>query len=281
MSTLFVEHLTVIDCAYLDVARGLVGQSWIVDVELEGDLDQQSMVLDFGEVKRRLKRAIDSGLDHTLLVPAQSPALSLAHSGQTSELQFRSALGAYEHRSPTLAITPVDAVAIDEAAVTAHLRASLAPILPPNVARLDLRLRTEVIDGPSYQYVHGLKKHAGQCQRIAHGHRSRIEMRVDGTRDSALEQEIALAWTDVYLGTREDLVSRANGELRFAYSAPEGRFELALPEAHADLLDTDTTVERIAEHLSWVAAARLPGRTVEVRAYEGVMKGAVGRVRGA
>lgn len=280
MSTLFVEHLTVIDCAYLDAARGLVGQSWIVDVELEGDLDRQSMVLDFGEVKRRLKRAIDSGLDHTLIVPVQSPELSLAHAGDISELQFRSALGAYEHRSPTLAITPVDAAAIDEAAVTAHLRTSLAPILPPNVARLDLRLRTEVIDGASYQYVHGLKKHAGQCQRIAHGHRSRIEMRVDGTRDAALEQDIASAWADIYLGTREDLVARANGELRFAYSAPEGRFELALPEAHAELLDADTTVERIAEHLAWVGAARLPGKTVEVRAYEGVMKGAVGRICG-
>ncbi len=281
MSTLFVEHLTVIDCAYLDASRGLVGQSWIVDVELEGDLDHQSMVLDFGEVKRGLKRAIDAGLDHTLLVPALAPELTLSHAGATSQLLFRSDLGAIEHRSPTLAITPVRAAAIDEDAVTAHLRETLAGTLPPNVARLGLRLRTEAIDGAFYQYVHGLKKHAGQCQRIAHGHRSRIEVRVDGQRDAAIEQDIALAWTDIYLATREDLVARANGRLRFAYSSPEGRFELALPEAHADLLDADSTVERIAEHLAWVAAARSPGKEVEVRAYEGVMKGAVGRVRGS
>ena len=279
MSTLFVEHLTVIDCAFLDAARGLVGQSWIVDVELEGDLDPQSMVLDFGQVKRSLKRAIDSGLDHTLLVPAHASQLDLHLEGDRSELAFRAAAGAIEHRAPTQAITLIEAPAVDEATVTAHLQTSLAPVLPPNVARLGLCLRTEAIDGASYQYVHGLKKHAGQCQRIAHGHRSRVEVRVGGMRRADLEQDLAAAWTDIYLGTREDLAGRANGRLHFAYTAPEGRFELELPEASTDLLDADSTVERIAEHLAWVAAARCPGRDVEVRAYEGVMKGAVGRVR--
>ena len=279
MSTLFVEHLTVIDCAFLDAARGLVGQSWIVDVELEGDLDPQSMVLDFGQVKRSLKRAIDGGMDHTLLVPAHAPELDLHLDGERSELAFRAATGAIEHRAPIVAITPIEAIAIDEAAVTAHLHAGLLPILPPNVARLALRLRTEVIDGPSYQYVHGLKKHAGQCQRIAHGHRSRLEVRVGGQRSVELERDIAAAWADIYLGTREDLAGRANGRLHFAYAAPEGHFELELPEASTDLLDADTTVERIAEHLAWVAAARCPGQEVEVRAYDGVMKGAVGRGR--
>jgi 6-pyruvoyl-tetrahydropterin synthase len=278
MSTLFVEQLTVVDCAFLDAERGLVGESWIVDVELEGDLDAQSMVLDFGEVKRRLKRAIDGGLDHTLLVPAAAPELSLYRHDGVVELLFRSELGAIEHRSPAAAVTAVAAAEIDEPAVTAHLQAYLAPMLPPNVARLGLHLRHERIEGASYQYVHGLKKHAGQCQRIAHGHRSRLEVRIDGTRDAALEQDIALAWTDIYLATREDTVAKANGRVRFAYDAPEGRFELALPEAHVDWLDSDSTVERIAEHLAWVARARRPGKAVEIRAYEGVMKGALARL---
>ncbi|MBV8063608.1 MAG: 6-carboxytetrahydropterin synthase, partial [Nevskia sp.] len=73
MTTLFVEQLTVIDCAFLDAQRGLVGESWIVDIELDGDLDEQSMLLDFGEVKKRLKRALDSSADHTLVVPGRHP----------------------------------------------------------------------------------------------------------------------------------------------------------------------------------------------------------------
>ena len=277
MSSLFVEHLTVIDCAYLDVQRGLVGESWIVDVELEGDLDDQSMVLDFGEVKRQLKRAIDAGIDHTLLVPVDAPELRLDLTGPDTHLRFASALGAIEHRSPARALTLLPGAQVDATLAADYLRATLQSRLPGNVQALHLHLRSERIDGAYYHYVHGLKKHSGQCQRIAHGHRSRIEIRVDGQRRADLEQAQALVWTDIYLGTREDLVDRDARSLTFAYTAPEGRFWLRLPATQVDLLETDSTVERIAEHLAARVAQAHPGRSIEVRAYEGVMKGARAR----
>ncbi len=281
MTSLFVEQLTVIDCAYLDAGRGLVGESWIVDIELLGELDAQSMVLDFGEVKRRLKRAIDASLDHTLLVPALAPELSLYREASSLALLFRSDLGAFEHHSPAAAVSLIDAGVVDAESVIAHLQPRLAELLPSNVEELRLHLRVEAIDGACYQYVHGLKKHAGHCQRIAHGHRSRIQIRVDGRRDAAAEQALALRWFDIYLGTEDDVLAQGNGRVRFGYDAPQGRFELALPESRVEMMPGDTTVERIAEWIADATALSQPGgaaqAAVEIRAYEGVMKGAIAR----
>jgi 6-pyruvoyl-tetrahydropterin synthase len=278
VTSLFVEQLTVIDCAYLDAQRGLVGESWIVDIELEGDLDDQSMVLDFGEVKKRLKRALDGSADHTLIVPARHSGLRLQRGAERISLEFHGpAAGPIEHHAPPQALTLLDAAHVDSDSLAAHLQPILAQEVPANVAQVRLHLRHERIDGAYYHYTHGLKKHAGQCQRIAHGHRSRLHIQLDGRREPALEAAWAQRWRDIYLGTREDLLRRQNGRLRFGYTAAEGAFELELPESRCELLDSDTTVERIAEYLVTDTAAQHPGGSVEIRAYEGVMKGALAR----
>lgn len=279
MTSLFVEHLTVIDCAYLDPARGLVGESWIVDVELEGALDEQSMVLDFGEVKRRLKQVIDAHADHRLLVPARAAELQRIDADDAVHLLFRADIGTIEHRSPAVAVLPIDAAEIVPEVVAADLLPRMQAVLPASVGTVHVTLRPEHIDGAYYHYVHGLKKHRGACQRIAHGHRSKIEVRVDARRDAGLEMQIATRWLDIYLGTRADIVAHGNGRVRFAYTAPEGHYQLVMPETHVDLLDDDTTVECIAGHLARGIAPLRPGSAVQVRAYEGVMKGAIAHAR--
>ena len=275
MTRLFVEQLTVIDCAYLDAQRGLVGESWIVDLELDGELDDQGMVLDFGEVKKKLKKAVDRVADHKLVVPGRSPQLDLVLSGEGSGLSFRAATGPIEHQAPAKALCSIDAEAVTAETLAAHVHKALKKAVPGNVSGIRLALRNEPIDGSYYHYTHGLKKHAGQCQRIAHGHRSKLQILVDGRRDERLERRWAERWRDIYLGTSADIVSHGKGRIRFEYRSSEGEFELELPVERCDLLQTDSTVERIAEHLAAEVAGERPRAKVEVRAYEGVMKGAV------
>lgn len=147
-------------------------------------------------------------------------------------------------------------------------------MLPANVTDVEVTLREELIEGAYYHYVHGLKKHLGNCQRIAHGHRSPIRIDINGRRDAELEKHWARQWQDIYIGTREDLSqSWTDGDgteyVSFHYDAEQGEFRLTLPRQRVWFLETDTTVELIAAYLADQIKASHPTDEVRVRAFEG------------
>jgi 6-pyruvoyl-tetrahydropterin synthase len=275
MTTLFVDQLTVIDSAYLCPINGLVGESWIVDITLTGALNDESMVMDFGLVKKALKRAIDDSIDHTLIVPIQAPQLQLEHTGNTAQLRWAFGNGeTLEYSAPTCAITLLESATVSNEAITQWLHTLLARHVPANVGTIGISLRHETHADAYYHYTHGLRKHAGNCQRMAHGHRSRIEIWRDGTRDATLEHELATHWRYAHLGCSAD-VTRHDHHVQLAYQAPQGQFALTLPAMRCHILPGDSTVESIAEYVASTMRARFPHSTLTVRAFEGVQKGAV------
>jgi len=280
MTTIFIEQLTVADFSFLDTSRGLVGETLIVDVELEGQLDDQGMVMDFGHLKRRIKSVVDRCIDHCLVVPARAPGLRENKVEGGVSLQFPLSNHAYIRvMAPPSAITSMPAAEIDVNTIATYLDEQLRPVLSDNTTGLRISLRPEEINGACYHYSHGLKRHAGKCQRIAHGHRSRICITREGLPATDLEMKWARRWNDMYIANREDLVEAfdegGTRYLRFAYEANEGKFTLVLPASHCYLIDGDTTVENLARHIHDETQRGAPGHKIVVRAYEGLNKGAI------
>lgn len=279
MNHLFIDNLTVIDFAYLDHRRGLVGESWIADIVLGGELDEQGMVFDFGNVKRTIKRVIDERVDHRLVVPAGAPCLQ--RNDSPGCLTWQLADGSQiRHEGPEQAVVYLDHHEVVPSAVARLLEQELKAVLPANVTAVEVTLREELIQGAYYHYVHGLKKHLGNCQRIAHGHRSPIRIDINGRRHTELEKHWAQQWQDIYVGTREDLSqswtdSDGTDYVSFHYDAEQGEFRLDLPCQRVWLLDTDTTVELIAAYLADEIKKEHPDDEVRVKAFEGVGKGAI------
>ena len=273
---LFVEQLTNVDFSYLHAGRGLVGETWWASATLDGAPDDQGMICDFGTVKKTLRNWLDSELDHRLLVPLRSPALSLTQHAGTIGLQWQYDSGEQLSMSaPEQAVALVDAEVINAESVSRWCREQLRSHFPGNVGQLELSFAAEHIEAAFYHYSHGLKKHAGNCQRIAHGHRSRIQIWLDDQRAGDLETFWAERWADVYLGSHEDLTGRSDGQLSFHYHAQQGEFAISLPAHRCYLMDSDTTVEYIACHLAQKIKSSHPQSEVRVRAFEGVNKGAV------
>ncbi len=278
MNHLFVDNLTVIDFSFFHPVRGVVGESWIVDVELAGDLNDEGMVFDFGHVKKLLKQAIDEGMDHTLVIPAKLGGLSVTESNhETIDVQYlHNGKLAFAYHSPREAVFLIDSDKVSIEKARPLLEEHLNNLVPGNVKQVKLHLRAEEINADFYHYSHGLKKHQGDCQRICHGHRSRIEIFRNGQRDIEIEHEWAQTFADIYLITAEDqLDSVHEGLVHVGYDAEQGRFDVWLKPEQCYTLTTDSTVELIAMHIVEQLKAEYPQDNWKVKAFEGVQKGAI------
>ena len=275
---LFVDQLINVDFSYLDPERGLLGETWNAGVIVNGELDHQGMICDFGIVKKTLRNWLDLEIDHRLLVPTLSDALiKLESTEEIVELEWRLTSGEMIIcRCPPTAIHFVEASSINPETVANSSVHLVSQKFEANV-KLELSFSPEQIDGAFYHYSHGLKKHQGNCQRIAHGHRSRINIWKNDQRSQALEQEWAERFKDIYLASREDICDDKEQTLGFSYQSLQGRFFLELPKQHCYLMDSDTTVEFIAEHIASELKKQHPADSITVKAYEGLNKGAIAR----
>lgn len=281
MATLFVDNLTVIDFSYLDSEHGIVGESWQVDIELSGALDAQGMVFDFGKVKRQIKHLIDQEADHRLWVPVKSTGYNAKVAGDQLALKFPLLSGGIiHHQSPVDAVLLLDAKEIKKSQVATYLQQKIQIILPSHVTEVRIFLRSEVIEAAYYHYTHGLQKHLGQCQRIAHGHRSRIQIIVNNQRQTEIEAYWAHKLNNVYIATRAHIcktfsVNQIN-HTELAYKALQGEFLISLPSDRVFVMEKVTTVENIAVELAELSAKKYQ-QSVLVKAYEGIGKGALAK----
>ncbi len=278
---LFVDNLTNVDFSYLDPKRGLVGETWLASIVLEGALDQQGMVCDFGIVKKTLRNWLDNTIDHSLVVAQQSPQLTLKQADDMIDLSWHYGDSNYrlDCASPNEAITLIDANIVSPESVATWCIEQLQSLLPDTIDKIQLTFTPEPIEHHSYHYSHGLKKHNGNCQRIAHGHRSTLAIYCNEQRDLNRERAWCTQWQDIYIGTQEDLVSESYIDeeryYHFAYSAQQGDFTLTLPATHCYLIDTDSTVEFIAQHIANSLKASAYDDNFTVKAFEGIGKGAI------
>lgn len=274
---LFVNNLTNIDFSYLHSERGLVGETWLASVELTGDLDEQGMVCDFGDVKSRLRNWLNNELDHRLLLPVHSEHIKLLSASNSCSVEWHFGNRYLTTSSPNNALAFIPTTDIREEAVAAWCIEQLMPQFPNSVKKLELTFKPEEIDGPYYHYSHGLKKHDGDCQRIAHGHRSRIKIWRNQQESLKDMKDWARKWNDIYLATREDLLVEHNNNinLAFQYQAQQGEFRLSLPKESVYLIDTDSTVEFIAQYIARQLKKENPSDSFVVKAFEGLGKGAI------
>ncbi|SDG55405.1 6-pyruvoyl tetrahydropterin synthase [Onishia taeanensis] len=275
--TLFVNGLTHLDASLWCSTRGLIGVSWQVNAELDGELGEDGMLFDFGQVKPWIKSRLDDSADHTLIVPTEAPGVTVSECSEGLVIRTTTPY-AMEVRGPHQAFTLVPWTQITPTALAEHFSEQMLQDPPPRVSAIRLSFEDEVLSGAAYTYSHGLRRHSGNCQRIAHGHRSPLHIWQAGKRAPALEADWAERLADRYLVDASDILddpeAAAKGELTTRYRAPQGEFFLRLPRERCVTLPTATTIEQIAAWLAKKVAGET-GEATRVQAFEGIGKGAI------
>jgi len=239
-----------------------------------------SWMLSFSFVKKRIKSYVDDLVDHKFLVAKNNPLVQYQQTPKQTSLELTTSNGElYRHNSPAEAVCLIDSEQVTPETICDQITRDITKILPDNIAKVILHLRAEEIEGDYYHYSHGLKKHFGDCQRIAHGHRSKIQVWQNDQFSEKWSSHIAKLWQDIYLATEEDIkesVTLNNQDhWLFEYHANQGLFQLIIPKQRCYLLKADTTVELIALFLADYVKQQSPNSSIKVKAFEGVDKGAI------
>lgn len=291
---LFVNAFTHLDASLWCPDHGLTGASWWVDLDLQGPQGDDGMILDFGEVKPWAKRAIDAGPDHTLLVPERAEGVTVETLPDDRLCITTQTPYAMTVTGPAQAFTLLPVARVTPEVIAQYLMADLNPKLPVP-GQLTLALRAEPIDGAELHYSHGLRLHQGNCQRIAHGHRSRLHIWRDGQEAPEVAARLAARWNHAYLYDQADCVSpsfmsttteptttesttteptTAEAPISLSYTAAQGLFELTLPAHVCRMLPVQTTVENLANALVEQLHEIEPAHHWRVCLNEGIDKGA-------
>ncbi len=298
LSSIFLHDITKIDCAVFDPSKGVVGQTWKVDVTIIGPLGENGFVIDFGLVKKMVRQTLKSSLDHALIIPINSQAVQFKgmDRGERWHMRARATKGGadqdWEYMGPAGAIFPLRSVALNRQTIEQEFTRQLRHRLPQELVQVTVQLREEdvVATEAVFRYSHGIAKHAGMCQRLFHGHKSRIQIHVGDERRPDLEHYIArdVLGGNVHIATPSQFIQGAiepgtRGKTRdsvvLGYEGSLGFYEATLPADRIFCVETETSIECITHELArLVKREENTAERVRVMCYEGSDKGASAEV---
>ena len=284
--SLFVKNLSILDCAILDPQRGPIGMSWRVGVEFKGGLNKEGVVFDFSYAKKCAKKVIDSTADHAFIVSNRDVVGGYMFDDERDILTVKH--GHFSYTAPKQAFFIIEQCT--ESMIFAELESEILQACKENpecaaLQQVSLTYTDEQNEATVeaaedilfYQYTHGLKSHYGNCQRLIHGHKSKIEVLVNDAKVKAYESAVASHFNDKHLVIQDNLTYPEDSELAIIkYSSSQGDFYAEMDFRDVISFPYETTVENISKYIAnWlkVTNPELRRCKVTVIAYEGIEKG--------
>ena len=261
-SEIFIDAVDTIDCAIYHQQHGVVGVSCYIDVSAEGTVAGDSFfVHDFSDLKKVIRNYLRDNVDHRLLLPT-----TIKFDGHCWSLPATD--GDWSYLCPDSAVSQLPIPVIDRVNLGNYLTGMIQEYF---VAKIKITVRSlEDREGYQFNYTHGLPGHAGNCQRLLHGH--------CGLAMTVPPHELTMPIPKyVHFANSDHVVDDDSKQLTVSYTSQEGKFVATIPRHRVVVLpDQQATIEMISHYLAnnieQIVGCRMP-----ITCYEGAGKGARSR----
>ncbi|HEX3009485.1 MAG TPA: 6-carboxytetrahydropterin synthase, partial [Bacteroidales bacterium] len=184
---------------------------------------------------------------------------------------------------PSGSVTIIGRKEVAESEIEKEISQQMIQAFPKNIADVRVALKEEARnDFLFFNYTHGLSNYPGDCQRLFHGHSSKVIIFSDGKRDKGLEKYLSdqIFKPSSHIANSKQLIKQkviaGKKYVVIGYSASYGRFEALIPEESVLFMDQPATIENIAAFLSKTLTTAFPQYgSIRVVAYEGLNKGSI------
>ncbi|MDA8792493.1 6-carboxytetrahydropterin synthase [Bacteriovoracaceae bacterium] len=293
-TSLFYQNVTVLDYAYLDDNYGLVGDALHVNVEFIGETDEEGILFDFSHAKKKVKSIIDQICDHRCVLPKS--ALNIVDGKGKVHFNYGPNDTYLDYEAPLEAYCAIPYSHINKTTISSYLETEILKEMPKNVKSVSIELTDEdkVQENPFFHYTHGLKDHYGNCQRLFHGHKNIVDIFVNGKKSPILEKKLC---EDTFKGSihfaywenvqnKDEILNHINSsnffglhpelpKVEIKYTSSQGEFSCQLPGREVFFLEIESTVENLSFIFANIVKKWIDkSDKLEVRAYEGIAKGA-------
>ncbi len=267
-ATMFLNHVTVLDHAFIGHDGMVYGGSFHPSFLVEGDIDPvEKVVVDFSTVKKLIKAHIDDneiGFDHKLWI--MEGYSNCQYEIDSDRIKVISKRVHFELPRNAVKIFDANSHSLNDVgqALAAYVQEVMQPTHP------GIRITCYNSDTPHvinnadvsmFSYVHGLKDSTSWgCQNNSHGHLSFVQVVGDPLSSGndgelkAVEKFIAAELDNTVFINSENIVEDTATHLAIEYTTEaRGRFRaeyLLLGGTKIVVLDTETTIEYLIEYVA-------------------------------
>lgn len=301
-STLFLNHITCVDHAYIDNSGHVVGGSYSPSFKVSGVVEEhEQVVVDFSNIKKRIKEIIDdkvNGFDHKLWWLEGYSAGVMISSGttliSTDKVELNLVNDAVREIRNTFALK-------DGLTLQHFMGITFAEHVEKMLRKQGLMVDVECVNSETkqlvydahaaeFRYTHGLKNSSSYgCQNIAHGHLSFVQVLAkrpeNQSKCDSVANFIAERLHNAMFVYSNNVVWRTkrNAKINIAYTSPRGSWQCTVDEIESKVIEipSETTVENLVDYaLHQFSDELVSCGADELYISEGLSKGAVAKVEG-